>query len=892
MRFRNTLVSSAVAAALGTGAPLGVLAQTAPQAGQTQGPASYAPLEEVVVTGIKASLQNAQERKKNSDTVEDSIVAEDIGKLPDVTAAEALQRITGIQIGRDLGEGGGTVSIGGAAVNSGIEIRGLPQVETTLNGREVFTATGSRVLNFEDVPSNLLAGIDVYKDPTADLLSSGIGGTVDLRTRRPFDFKGLELEASAAERYADLSGRTKPEVTALASDRWETGAGEIGGLLAFSYQDRAYRADEAAQNGPNTSTAVVPGQTVLVPNGTFNTLVDGERKRTGLDGVLQWQPVDDLLLTGEVSSQELDSSQDQFTFYSVGSFNGVNPTNLVPGSVTLFPGTLDGSSATYTNGLVEDYDAYRDVTDVNRQYALNGKWTPGHLTLIGDVSYTRASEHLNNPTLAPTVTVPTLTQNLTPAGLPVTTVSGVDLSNIASYPSAGYTDSQNYYTGDEKAYKVDVVYDLGDFFIDSVAGGLRYADRSLDFVAIRTSGASVSGATLQANPQLFGPMPFGHFFSATESNQIQPVLPAVNMWQLQNNLPAVEQALGVAGKTTISPGGAFNAQEKNTAVYVRANFKADTAIPIDGNLGVRAVRNADYLNGFAPQYTGKVVTAFIPHYNSNSGTDVLPSLNMRFKWTDALQSRLSASKVVTYPDFSQLAPSYNILATSQNATAGNPYLRPTKASQVDGTLEWYFSSSSSIYGAVFYKKVKDFVFNNVVPGVVIGGITYNLTEPLNSGTGSIKGLEFGYQQFFDFLPGLWSGLGVQANYTYVDAIAPTSVAGITTTLPGLSKNSYNLVGIYEKARVSARVAYNWRSQFYQSVYSGATAALAANPIFYHQYGWLDASLTYDLTNQWSVYAQGDNLLRTRLRTFYGVETVPDANEIDDRQYLVGVRFKF
>jgi TonB-dependent receptor len=891
--FRNTFISSAVAAALSSAAPAMVFAQNAgDQSTATPKRAGSVQLEEVVVTGIRASLQGAQDIKRNSDTVVDSIVAEDIGKLPDVTAAEALQRITGIQIGRDLGEGGGTVNIGGAAVNSGIEIRGLPQVETTLNGREVFTATGSRVLNFQDVPSNLLAGIDVYKDPTANLLSSGIGGTVDQRTRRPFDFKGLELEASAAERYADLSGRTKPEFTALASDHWETGAGEIGGLLAFSYQDRAYRANQASQNGPNTSTSVVPGQTVLVPNGTFNTMVDGERKRIGVDGVLQWQPADDLQLTGEFSSQELDSSQDQFTFYSVGNFAGVNPANLVPGSVTLFPGTVDGNSATYTKGLVEDFDAYRDVTDVNRQFALNGKWTPGNLTLSGDVSYTRATENLVNPTLAPTVTVPSLTQTLTVAGLPVTTVNGVDLSNIASYPSAGYTDSQNRYKGDEKAYKADAAYDLGDFFISSVAGGIRYAVRTLDFVAVRTSGASVSGATLQANPQLFGLMPFGHFFSTTESNQIQPVLPAVNMWQLQNNLPAVEQALGVSGKTTVSPGGAFSAQEKNKAVYLRANFKADIGIPMDGNVGVRVVRNEEYLNGFAPQYTGKTVTAFIPHYNSNSGTNALPSLNLRFKWTDTLQSRLSASKVVTYPDFSQLAPSYNILATSQSATAGNPDLKPTKASQVDGTLEWYFSRSSSVYGAVFYKKVKDFVFNNVVPGVVIDGITYNLTEPLNSGSGSIKGLEFGYQQFLDFLPGLWSGLGVQANYTYIDAIAPTSVAGVTTTLPGLSKNSYNLVGIYEKGRVSARVAYNWRSQFYQTVYSGATAALAANPIFFHQYGWLDASLTYDLTNQWAVYAQGDNLLRTRLRTFYGVETVPDANEIDDRQYLLGVRFKF
>src|SRR3984957_1540775 len=183
MRFRNRLISSAVAAALGTTGSIVALAQTGAQSPQSQaaGPtqaAQPAQLEEVVVTGIKASLENAQELKKNSDTIQDSIIAEDLGKLPDVTAVEALQRITGVQIGRDLGEGGGSVTIGGSSVNSGIEIRGLPQVETTLNGREVFSASGSRVLNFEDIPSSLLAGIDVYKDPTADLLEGGIGGTV------------------------------------------------------------------------------------------------------------------------------------------------------------------------------------------------------------------------------------------------------------------------------------------------------------------------------------------------------------------------------------------------------------------------------------------------------------------------------------------------------------------------------------------------------------------------------------------------------------------------------------------------------------------------------------------------------------------------------------------
>lgn len=892
--LRNTLISSALAAALGTGAPLST-AQTATQTGQPQNTANPSQLEEVVVIGIRASLQSAQERKKNADTVQDSIVAEDIGTLPDVTATEALQRITGIQIGRDLGEGGGTVSIGGSAVNSGIEIRGLPQAETTLNGREVFTATGSRVLNFEDVPSNILAGIDVYKEPIADLLEGGIAGTVNLRTRKPFDFTGLELEASAAERYADLSGRTRPEFTALASDRWQTGIGAIGGLIAFSYQDRAYRSDNAAQNGYNVSSTIVPGENVLVPNGTFNTLTDGERKRIGIDAVLQWQPRDDLQLYGEFSSQELDSSQDQFSFYSVGNFAATNPPNLVPGSVALFPGTLDGRTVTYTNGTFYDYNSYRDVTDVNRQVALNAQWTPGKLTLTGDASYTWATEVLLNPTLAPLTTVPTLSQYITRGGIPVTSVTGADLTNIATYGSALFTDSQNYYSGAEKALRFDARYDLGDFFIHSLSAGIRYADRYLDFVAWRTAaGTSVKGAALQsqANSGLFGPMPFGNFFSATESNPVQPSALAVNMWQLQHNILGVQQALGVAGTTTVAPGSNYTVDEKNSSAWFRANFGwADLPVPIDGNVGIRVAKVSDYLTGFAPVFSGKTVTGFNPIYYSSDHVNPLPSLNVRFKLTDDLQARLSASKVVTYPDFSQLAPSYNILATTLSATGGNPNLRPTKANQVDGTLEWYFARSSSVTGAVFYKKVRDFIFTNVVPNVVIDGLNYRLTEPLNGGSGTIKGLELGYQQFFDFLPGWLSGLGAQATYTYIDAVAPTSVAGVTTTLPGLSKNSYNLVGIYEKGPVSARLAYNWRSQFYQTVYSGSTAALAANPVFYQQYGWLDASLTYDVSRRWSVYAQASNLLRTRLHTFFGAETVPDSYEIDDRQYLVGVRFR-
>ena len=193
------------------------------------------------MTGVRASLRSAADVKRNATTIVDSIVAEDIGKLPDNNATEALQRVTGVQISRDLGEGGA------------IAIRGLPQVETTLNGRETFTAGGGRTFNLEDFPSELISRIDVYKASQADLIEGGLGGLVDLRTRRPLDLTGLRRSsASARATYSD-------SVTEVDADRLDlrwgtggaTGAGEIGILGSFTYQDRKYRQDLDGTGAPN-----------------------------------------------------------------------------------------------------------------------------------------------------------------------------------------------------------------------------------------------------------------------------------------------------------------------------------------------------------------------------------------------------------------------------------------------------------------------------------------------------------------------------------------------------------------------------------------------------------------------------------------------------------------
>jgi iron complex outermembrane receptor protein len=182
---------------------------------------------EIVVSGIRRSLESAQSVKQDSDQIIDSVVAEDIGKLPDVTASESLARITGVTVTRDAG------------VAQGVRIRGLPDLTTTYNGREVFTAEG-RFVQLQDFPSNSIARIDVYKSASADLLEAGLAGLVDVKSRKPFDFKGTRITGYLGGVHWYQSQRLGLEANGLFSTRWKTGIGEMGFLIEGSYADTKY----------------------------------------------------------------------------------------------------------------------------------------------------------------------------------------------------------------------------------------------------------------------------------------------------------------------------------------------------------------------------------------------------------------------------------------------------------------------------------------------------------------------------------------------------------------------------------------------------------------------------------------------------------------------------
>ena len=219
---------------------------------------------EIVVTGIRRQLETSQARKQDATELVDAITADDIGALPDRSVTEVLQRIPGVAIGRvPQPRDADRIAIEGA----GVTIRGLSWVRSELNGHTAFSAKNSRVLGFEDVPPELLSGVDVYKNPSAQQIEGALSGTVNLRTWLPFDSEGHKISFSVQESWGDLAEKWEPSGSALFSGRTETSFGEFGGLISASYSDLTARTDTLHIDKYYARTDLVPGQTVYATGG-------------------------------------------------------------------------------------------------------------------------------------------------------------------------------------------------------------------------------------------------------------------------------------------------------------------------------------------------------------------------------------------------------------------------------------------------------------------------------------------------------------------------------------------------------------------------------------------------------------------------------------------------
>lgn len=773
--------------------------------------------EEVVVVGKRASLATAQAIKREKIEIVDSVVADDINKLPDHSLAEAMQRITGVQMAYDRGEGSATqnnYSANNARLSPGITIRGLPMVETLLNGREVFTAGGGRTFNFADIPAEMVSAISVYKTSSAAHIEGGLGGLVDLRTRHPFDFVGREVVVRAGAMRGDLADDTTPLFSLLASDRGDTGIGEMGVLLNVGYQKRAYR-EEYVESG----TTTVGG--VSLPSAWTLTVNEGERTRFGASIILQWRPTEQSEFYAEAHHSQFKTIEtaDQIFVTNIGA-----ATNIV-----LFPGTSDAASATWAGASIAEIPgASRDTIDRNTQVAVGGNWVGDAWTLKADLSHTRSYNNLNYSAV--------FLANLDASNNPIANATGFT-HNVSNSPATASlaASSPTYNTarqahnivpfeGELTALQFDAEYQVSGKLLDALSGGVRYADRQAD---------DGKGQLSLAQP-------------------------------------------------TSNPLGTWKIEETTQSAYALARLRLD-GIPLDGNFGVRVVHTEESQSGFQ----GASNANARPIGSDRSYVDTLPSVNLRYELSRGLYLRGAASKTVTRPDFNKMSPSLtlNAVPVIPIGSAGNPDLRPMRADNYDLALEKYLNKTTSVYLTGFRKNVDGFV-SNVTKPETYDGITYQVTRPFNTGASVIRGAEFGYQQFYDFLPGWLSGLGLQANYTYIDS----DVEGSSLPLAGLSRNSYNIIGMYEKGPLSLRIAYNWRDKYMTSI--SAAPSTVGIPIYMDAYGWLDASANYRFSDRVSLAIEGTNLLGTERTSYYGRKTRPQITWNNDTQISAVLTVRF
>lgn len=930
-------------------------------------------LEEVLVTGQRASVISAQAIKRDSEQFVDSIVATDIGKLPDMNVAEALQRISGVQITRNLGEG------------SDIAIRGLTQVRTELNGRSSFTANEGRSLSFEDVPAELMAGVDVYKNPSADMIEGGIGGTVNLRTFKPFDFDGMQMSATLGYTYFDLIDEYNPNISGLFSNRWDTGVGEMGFMLNLSYQEASFRSD---------TTSIEPywernagefggteGESVFVPAGGGINSSFGDRERMGAAAAFQWRPSDDL----EVYAQYIRSDYtldiydySYFGFLPAEEGEDGEGDNLVPFDTNDFQFNERGEMQTgsFVDVNIDSNTGFNQRHSITEDFAGGFEWqVRDNFSLSGDLQHVKATTEGTNFILSTNATAPVLDVDVTSTypsmGVRPSDPSdpeSADLANPENYKWSWLIPHQQESEGTQTAARLDGVWDFhGNGFLHSVSAGVRYSDREAETKSMQWGPWSTIDApewtctnwetggpinpdcnpdglepedwSNQANWGVEFPLNDPRFdnadgtpnwgenrftdFMRGDAQAFGTTLAATpelagrftdeTVRFLTQNHPNPEFRLD--GIPDYGPQQINDQEEQTLAAYGVIRFETETfGIPLDGNVGVRVVETQTTSRGANASCDENGENCeYLESVFENDYTNTLPSLNLRWSLRDDLYLRFAASKGLSRPGFDQMDPNINLnisvdnttgAVSNRSAAGGNPELKPMEVDQVDLALEWYFTESGMAYGTLFYKDVQNFIANgtvfrefeyqNPLNGQTESG-PFESDLPLNGEDGKIEGFEIGVSGFFDFLPEPWNGFGGQANYTYVDSEAPSPFAtdiqgnALLVPLEGLSKHSYNLVGMYEYGDWSVRIAYNWRDDYLVTTSGNGTGNL---PIYNEDYGQLDASINWALNDNLSLRFDAVNITDSRNNTYQGFASRYRDSYLGDRRYGLTLRANF
>lgn len=656
----------------------------------------------IVVTGQRRALQSAQAIKRNAEEIVDSIVAEEAGKLPDRSIAEVLQRVPGVTIDR-VGNKGDPQHF--SVEGTGVTVRGLSYVRSELNGRDAFSANGGRSLSWADIPPELMAGIDVYKNPSAEQIEGSIASIINLRTAMPFDFKGFKFAASTKLTYSKLREGTSPDASFLVSNRWDTDLGQFGVLLDVAHSENKTRSDamQSSLNFPRND--IVAGRTVWVPQTVSWRREDYDHKRDGIYAALQWKKND------LESSLSFFGSQHRSRWEEVAQWSDNDPYNTVftdpvfDARGVFQSGTLSNPTnqgiQLYSNTKVKNETTRTHDVSWNLKWNVNDRWT-----LRSDLQFARSTARSVEGSADIGAKLPSV-------GLDVS--GSTPVMHFDSAARAAMADPANSYwnqmmsnrvrnTGKETAWRGDAAFTFEDPVLRDVRFGLRLTDREAVNRSRFTWNAITptwmygwhipSGqAAWLSDPRFSGPtrsFGFDNFFNGSAT--VPPSLlvptaaivanPAMGFPVLDSfrQTRCLEQ--GNSAATCASPfGGALPAaddsdlfadantnrqRETTQATYATLRFGFDDLrFPVEGNVGLRLVQTRMKADGHTtlnpvtdPRFFDMGVPRMTPLDEpivaENSYTNVLPSLNLKTSLTKDLQTRFGFSQGIYRPDFNDL----------------------------------------------------------------------------------------------------------------------------------------------------------------------------------------------------------------------------------------------
>ncbi|HKD54250.1 MAG TPA: TonB-dependent receptor [Steroidobacteraceae bacterium] len=924
---RSTLIGTAVAMAL-FGRNGAVQAQAA-SGDQAAAPAS-AGVQEVVVTGIRYSLEQSVEQKRAATNVVDVVTAEDISKLPDKNVADALQRLPGVNIS----SAGATE--GGFDEADRVSLRGTnPSLTLTLiNGHNVSsgdwfvlnqTGTVGRSVSYTLLPAELVSKVVVQKSTEANFVEGGAAGTVDIITRRALDFqKPVTLEANAGAVYADLPGKTDPQFSALGN--WINDDKNFGVLLQVFAENRHLQRQgqellgyQQIAPGSNIATLHPDLANVSYPVLLGSTLFQQERKRTGGFANIEWQPNDNLNFdaTGFLSKLEATNLNTNYLFWGSNILAGGKGQSPDPGYVVQ-NGTLVSASFAPVAGT--NYGVYDQISRPDASASSNFGNLDVHLRATDALSFLGqfgvSEGHGRTPTQDVSETNPGQGNGAAYALHGITSAASWNLGNtINTTPQPGGVPvafgwifgDQNMDAVDRETWgKIDGDFKMDGGLFKSFKFGARYTDHDRHLWGAIGQGPGCNGeacpAGLPANsPQSpFNPLNYPVGFQNYPSffgDGLGAGFPTGIWYWTSQQLSAYNLQFTNRDPITRADWTSdYGLKEKTAAGYLQLDFGGTGWA---GNVGVRYVHTDDKVTNnvsATPQTPGVITTsAFGPYVvqtTDNSHNDILPSANLKFDLSPDLVARAAVGQTLARPDYSALASSISLGAPPPPGTVGsgsgaNPTLKPIKATSGDLGLEWYFAPRSILAGDAFYMDLKNYVgfgsvikefltFSNQFPNGYVA--PYNVTVPINA-DGRVYGFEAQYQQtFFDH----W---GIVTNYTYADGKQTSNVPpGGTNLLVGTSKNTANAIGFFENAHFSARVAYTYRSAFYSGLDRSTAFSQGA-------LGTLAASLGYIANDNFSITLDGLNLNNPRLKYFALNESQPRAFYLNGRQYYLTLHFK-